>query len=666
VHAQLLQSEFVGSLAGTFDVRIPLRGGEFDVDLGLAVRNVDFYWPTYDVQITDITGPVSISLSQGVHSSGLNGRFLTSPIQLQLTTQPLTGGGWRFEMPAEGAVHSDTLLTWLNLSHLATNSGQSMPYQGRLLVSPERSTFEIDAEIKDLVLNTPIPMQSESDELSLKIDFEPQTRNFLLRWPGLIVADVRTFADGYPIDGHIALGQARSRARPAQGVTVELVTESFNVEGWQTFLANWSEAPIASGHEAQPWRPMLQSLSQWNVRELTLSTDSVSTWPFLADGIHLRLLRESGAWQGDFTMARALGSAWIADALDQPSRLRFQRLILGDPEQYNRPPEEPELPELRVYPVYDPVTDPLAGFQTHWLPQLAVSIHEFEYNGESLGAWNLRLRPEPRQLRVTDIRGTWRQVDVTGEVIWQTPVNGWHESQAELTLTAGNLADVLMAAKLSPVITSRRAESQLSLSWPGSPAASNRYRWQGDARFDLWDGSVLELEDLEAVRLIGLLNVTRIYRRLALDFQDVFGAGISYDRIRGHLVFDDGLVSVGDRLTLQGSGARMFFEGDYQMLRDQLDAEGVMVARVSNTAGLLAIGAGFAPPLALAIILGERALEREIERLFSIRTTITGSLTQPVVQSRRLFDGDIRGADTTFQERLRELFGPDQRTESRP
>ncbi|MEX1058661.1 MAG: AsmA-like C-terminal region-containing protein, partial [Natronospirillum sp.] len=159
--------------------------------------------------------------------------------------------------------------------------------------------------------------------------------------------------------------------------------------------------------------------------------------------------------------------------------------------------------------------------------------------------------------------------------------------------------------------------------------------------------------------VIGLLNITRIFRRLALDFRDVFTAGISYDRISGDLQFIDGHVGVGDRFLLDGSGAKVFFGGSYDMFEDELNAEGVMIARVSNAAGLLALGAGFSPPVALMVIFGERVLERELERLFSVRTRITGSLAQPDVRASRLFDSNIRGNDATIEERMRELFGPE-------
>ena len=665
VHAELLGADIVGSIAGTIDLRIPLNGDELEMELGLAVRNLNFYWPTFDVQVKDVAGPLSLSLSRGVFSSGLTGRFLDGPVQMSLSSQALADGGWRLELPAEGTVHSQALMSWLKRPELAAATGQSLSYQTRLVVMPNQTRLEIDAEVGDLAQYLPLQTGPEASELSLNIDFAPQTRSILLRWPGIIIADLRTFTDWYPMDGHIALGNAQSRARPNQGVRIDMAFNDLSMNSWQELSMNVAQQPAAR----QPWRGILNHLSQWNVREVLLRADTVTDWPFLADGIDLTMSREAGAWQGDFVTTRAQGSAWIPDALDQAGRLSLQRLILGSADASDQSIADnssAESPVSPVYPDYDPEHDALVGMRAHWFPDLAITSRDVVLNGQSHGPWSLTLKAEPEQLMLQNIRGTWRKVDITGNMIWQTPESGWHQTQADITLSAANMADVLVASRLSPVVTSQRASGRLSLNWPGTPMASNRYRWQGDVRFDLYNGSLLELEDLEAVRLIGLLNVTRIFRRLAFDFKDVFGAGVSFDRVRGHLVFDDGMVSVGERLTLQGSGARMFFEGDYQMLRDELDAEGVMVARVSNTAGLLAIGAGFAPPLALAIILGERALEREIERLFSVRTSISGSLTAPVVQSRRLFDSDIRGADTTFQERLRELFGPDQSATDNP
>lgn len=662
VHAELLKSEVEGSVAGTLDIRIPLNGEDFEIELGLAVRNVDFYWPTYDVRVHEITGPLSISLTNGVHSSGLVGRFLEGPIQMTFASQPLAQGGWRLELPAQGTVHSDSFLSWLDFPKFEELVGQSMPYRTRFVITPNMTSLEVDLEVGDFAFNLPLKTAQGANELSLKIDFEPQTRSLLLRWPGVVVADLRTFTDWYPMDGHIAIGNAQARSRSTQGVTIDMHVDEFSASRWQDAWVRFAGQQSAVNAESQAWRSVLNSLAHWNVRKIVLSAQTFSDWPFLVDGIDLELLRDEGAWQSDFSATRAQGSVWIPDARNQMGRLSLQHLILGHPKPEAAEQSAPEAPEDRIYPNYDPDLDGLSGVQADWFPDLVMDVQDVVLNGQSIGPWAMKFRAEPDQIVIQDILGTWREVDVTGELIWQTPVLGWHQTQANFSLSAANMANVLKAANLSPVVTSRHATGRLSLTWPGTPLASNRYRWQGEVQFNLVNGSVLEFEDLDAVRLIGLMNVTRIFRRLAFDFQDVFGAGIAFDRVRGHLLFNDGWVSVGDRLTLQGSGARMFFEGDYQMLRDQLDAEGVLVARVSNTAGLLAIGAGFAPPLALAIILGERVLEREIERLFSVRTSISGSLRSPVVQSRRLFDSDIRGADTTFQERLRELFGPDQST----
>lgn len=663
LHPQILNMELKGSLAGNIDLRIPLLGDPLKMDLDLIIRDTEAFWPTFDLLVEDLNGPMSISLTEGVRSSGLQGRFLGSPIAASMASQSLDQGGWRVELPIEGVVHSEALLEWLDQPSLLTGNGASLPFAGQLVFSPMQSGLELVSDASGLLAELSLPMTPRTEELSLKLDFEPDARAILFSWPGVIVADIRTFLDGYPMNGHIALGDAQPQLRPERGVWVELQSESLSVASWQSFLQRQFQ-PTDDWHEQpQAWRSFLSTMKQWHVTRLDVMVDAVSDLPLLENGFELQLQREDRAWQSQFSMARARGAIWLPDAAEQSARLSLQQLVLGEAEPDARETSDSIAPQDRVYPQYDPKQDALAAIRAHWFPSTAITAQDVILNGQSTGPWSVQMLAHPESLEFKDIRGVWRTVQVTGDLLWQTPETGWHDTQARLVLSADNMADVLLASKLSPVVVTRRAAAEVDLTWPGSIAASDRYRWQGDVRFNLYDGSILDLDDLDAVRLIGLLNVTRIVRRLSLDFQDVLGAGISFDRVRGHLLFDDGLVSVGERLTLQGSGARMFFVGDYQMLRDQLDAEGVMVARVSNAAGLLAIGAGFAPPVALAIILGERAFEREIERLFSVRMRISGSLANPVVDSRRLFDGDIRGADTTFEERLRELFGPDQRSD---
>ena len=73
---------------------------------------------------------------------------------------------------------------------------------------------------------------------------------------------------------------------------------------------------------------------------------------------------------------------------------------------------------------------------------------------------------------------------------------------------------------------------------PGSPTK----RFSGTLDASLNKGQFVEVEGgAQALRVFGLLNFNSIGRRLRLDFSDLFGKGLSYDRVKGLLVATNGV-----------------------------------------------------------------------------------------------------------------------------
>ncbi len=68
---------------------------------------------------------------------------------------------------------------------------------------------------------------------------------------------------------------------------------------------------------------------------------------------------------------------------------------------------------------------------------------------------------------------------------------------------------------------------------PGSPAWVATKRFSGTLDASLNKGQFVEVEgSAQALRVFGLLNFNSIGRRLRLDFSDLFGKGLSYDRVK--------------------------------------------------------------------------------------------------------------------------------------
>lgn len=128
-----------------------------------------------------------------------------------------------------------------------------------------------------------------------------------------------------------------------------------------------------------------------------------------------------------------------------------------------------------------------------------------------------------------DLRG----LHVNGSLRWDgSPGNTRSTYQGRIE--GKNLADVLKAWNFAPSATSERFRMDINGQWPGSPAYMALKRFSGSMDASLRKGQFVEVEgSAQALRVFGLLNFNAINRRLRLDFSDILGKGLSYDRVKG-------------------------------------------------------------------------------------------------------------------------------------
>lgn len=661
--------QMAGFVSSDVDLTIPFDESPVALTLDMDVQNAVLTMPELGLSFTDIRGPLQLSTDTGLTSERLDARLFGAPLHTAMHTQVRDNGDWDFRFPAAGEASLAALGLWLDDPWLSAQD-HTVDFSGVMSTEADTVNLDLRSDLVGLPLNLPEPFDKageDSQPLHLQLTLDPNSRHIRAQYADQSDVHLRTTENGELVDGSIGLGSAApALSEGTLRVDVELPT--INANAW---LAQWEQVQSLYDLDVLEDQPIDRRLEGWAdfpLDQVRLRTDSFTFEDVTLNDLVVDVIRGDLGWVADLDSRQISGVLALSEEADQPSILDLDYVRFGEAVESPEFPEVIPVEELDEAPQrntrephnYRPEDDLLAALNPNMVPFMQVSLAELTLQGQSFGQWNFTVEPDmdERLIRINDLQGEIRLVEIDGNMVWDMPENDWHQTQVNLNARAGNLGDVLEASGLTPVITSERAEGSAEARWAGSPIAYQTTGVTGRVQFDARDGSLRELDDFDGIRIIGLLNVTRIFRRLSLDFRDVFTAGFTYDQVAGDLLFDEGNVSVGERLLLDGSGAKMFFGGDYDMLADELDGEGVVIARVSNTAGLIALGAGFSPPVALMVIFGERALERELERLFSVRTDITGSLAQPDVRASRLFDSDIRGNDATLEERMRELFGP--------
>lgn len=172
------------------------------------------------------------------------------------------------------------------------------------------------------------------------------------------------------------------------------------------------------------------------------------------------------------------------------------------------------------------------------------------------------------------------------------------------------------------------------------------------------DGRFIEAGDAGSLSAFGLLNFSAIGRRLRLDFSDVYESGFHFDSVKGRTNINNGIVKVIDTLEIDGPSAKFAASGTVDLNTKELNQELSATFPVTSTLPLMAIIAGFAPPVAASLFVGERLVGEEIEKFTSATYKLTGTWDAPNLNLMKRFDNDIEGKkNKSFWHRMKDFFG---------
>jgi uncharacterized protein YhdP len=164
--------------------------------------------------------------------------------------------------------------------------------------------------------------------------------------------------------------------------------------------------------------------------------------------------------------------------------------------------------------------------------------------------------------------------------------------------------------------------------WEGPPAAFALERLNGEVDINVTQGNILSANS-GAGRLLGLISLTELPRRLAMDFRDVFDDGFSFDEAKGTMKLKNGTGHTDD-LVLSSTAAEIAIIGSTDLAAQTFDYEFVVRPGVSKT--LPVIGAITGGPVGAAAGLALQALLRDsLGEATEARYTISGPWADPQV-----------------------------------
>jgi len=599
-----------GPLEGALDLLIPLGEGTPRIAVDLATRDATLQIDEPELGFEQLAGSFRYDTQAGLSAQDIRARVLGRTVRGKAVATGSPGKpATRIE--AQGSVALARLFEWLGMTQPLPASGE-LPYQLRLSLASGDSQLQVDSSLQGLRIELPAPFgkaAGERRDTSLRMTLQGAQRRYGVKHGDLaalaFAAPAGNWADGR---GELRLGPGAANLPTRAGLRVRGALAELDWNAWQAVFERYGQGePQRAGGSL--------------LRQVQVDIGRFEGFGTRIDGLGVELQRVPGAWALDLRSRIVSGAVRLPDAADGIVVANLQHLRL------------PAAQAAQAGQGREPRPDPLAEVDPQSLPPMDIAIGQVALGDDPLGAWALKLRPVSGGVEFRDIDLNLKGLKIGGSGGWRD-AQTWYKGRLE----GANLADVLLAWGFAPSVTSETFRMDVDGRWPGSPAWFGLARFSGSMQPGLRKGQFVEVEgSAQALRVFGLLNFNSIGRRLRLDFSDLFGKGLSYDRVGGLLVAKDGVFDTREAISVSGPSSDLELNGTLDMVRDRIDAKLLVTLPISNNLPLAALIVG-APAIGGALFVVDRLLGDRVARFASVQYDVEGPWQAPKISYDKPFE----------------------------
>lgn len=307
-----------------------------------------------------------------------------------------------------------------------------------------------------------------------------------------------------------------------------------------------------------------------------------------------------------------------------------------------------------------PQVDPISVAVGEVLPAAKINIARLMLGDEPFGRWQFEIQPEgDKRVQFLNLDAAVNGVHIEeGLLSWDLQTD---RSTFTGKLKLDDLAQTLPKWDYAPSLSTTTAAARADVSWSGSPLNINLLGTDGEIEFDARDGRFMEVEaGSGGLRILSLLNFTQLAKRISLDFSDVVGEGMSFDRIDATVGLQGGELTFPKRLTVESSSGDFQLGGRVDLASGQLNNELIVTLPVSKSIPWYGLYLGLANPIVGAtVVLGERMLRKPIEQFSTAKFAVTGTLDDPEVEFVSLWDRSMKETQSKATQSKEQAQQPD-------
>jgi uncharacterized protein (TIGR02099 family) len=602
-----------GPLQGHINLDVPLvKGQEPKVAVDFNTDGARLRLPDPVLDLTQLKGNFRFDIAKGLSGKNIKAVAFDKPLTAEIFAEGKPGAPVT-RIAASSQIATKRLTDWLGVTQPLPVSGD-LPYQLEVSLANGDNQLRINSSLKGLNVDLPAPFGKTADETrdtDFRMNLQGPERRITVGYGNLanfaFASPPGKFADGR---GELFLGQGGAIVPEAKGLRVRGSLSELDIAPWQSMVERYA------GNDPGGSAKQLLSGVDLQIGKLTAMGTTL-------ESASVQLKRSDASWGLALDSSKIKGTATLPDNKATPAdiNLLFVKLPAPDPNAA----------------VVENAPDPLADVDPRNIPAMNIKITQLFQGDQLVGAWSLKVRSTPNGIQMSDMSMGLKGMLLQGSGGWEgTPgaTNSWIKGQ----VAGKNLADVLQAWGFAPTVTSQEFELNVDGRWPGSPAWVGLKRYSGSLDATLKNGQFVEVEGgAQALRVFGLLNFNSIGRRLRLDFSDLLGKGLSYDKVKGLLVASDGVYVTRDPITLIGPSSNLELNGTLDMVRDRVDAKLLVTLPVTNNLPIAALIVG-APAIGGALFLVDKLLGDRVARFASVQYKVEGPWKEPKITFDKPFE----------------------------
>lgn len=612
---------------------------QLKVDVSTALYDSALTIPSVDLTFNQLNGSIAYSTTKGLFSQKLQSQLFDNNVIASISSD-VVNDKFKTDIKFSSKLNMASFKDWIKLGLLTDVSGETN-VAGHFLIDNQTQGFTgltLSSDLAGVSINLPAPFNKPRNEkaafkTSLQLKENPVLK---LAYKDKLNLAIE-LGQSKLKSGQVYFGSTEAYVPMEKGLSIQGHLPYINLDDW---LNSWQRIQQASKQY-----PVGKSNEDSLIHHVSMSTDLFEYHEYKFEHIKTNINTNNSQWIFNIDAPIAKGKV-IYDA-SKPVDVDLEYLHWP----MIRPNDNDESSE----------TDPLISFQPANLPNINLKTQEIFIGPTNYGAWRAQLRSNELGASLENIDGEIKKLTVKGRVAWfkNELVNSIQKTDVDLDFFSNDVGGIQRAWQKKTALEAKNGRSKLKVSWLSSPADPDFKTMNGDFSVNLKDGRFIDIgENAGGLSAFGLLNFAAIGRRLRLDFSDVYQSGFHFDSAKVNTKITNGVVKIIDTLDIKGPSAKFSASGTINTLSKELDQELSVTFPITGSLPFLAILAGFAPPVAASIFVGEQLVGGEIEKFTSATYKLTGSWEDPQLNLMKRFDNNIEGKkDKSFWNRMKDVFG---------